>query len=106
MPNPITPLTPAEEQQSETGAAHESYPERVAVEFDDFINVITGGHPDETISARASRDAVEGKPVGKAISAALNVFQKDHGAHAQAGDLERAEVVAGLEEGNGILPGE
>jgi hypothetical protein len=104
MSDPITPLTPAQEAAKKESAAHENYVERLLVESDVALNVIAGGHPDETISSRASRGAVAGNPVGKALSDVLNVFQHDHGADAQAGDLERAETVTVLETGNGVLP--
>jgi hypothetical protein len=36
--------------------------------------------------------------LAKALNAGLNVTQKNHGAEAQAGDLERAETVTATEE--------
>lgn len=102
--NPITPLSPVQEEHQKSQAAHEGYVHRVLVGLDMEANIIADGMPDETISSRASRDAVEGKPFGKVISEVLDVFQHNHGAKAQAGDLERAEVVTKVEEGNGVLP--
>ena len=40
-------------QQQEAQAAREGYVHRVLVAFDQFVNVIFRGRPDETISARA-----------------------------------------------------
>ena len=108
MTAPITPLTAAQTAQQETQAAHEAYIHRLLVGFDQFMNVVTDGDPDETISSRAARAAEKGKPWGVAMSRFLDVFQKDHGAKAQAGDLERAEAVANdeLQSGAVKLPGE
>lgn len=101
--DPVTPLTAGETAQQENQAAHEAYVHRLLVAFDQFMNVVTDGDPDETISARAARAAEKGKPWGVALSRFLNVFQKNHGAKAQAGDAERAEIVEQLEERSGAL---
>lgn len=106
MADPITPLTPEQEQHQKNQADHESYPHRVIEELDVLGNVIAGGKQDETISSRASRDAVEGKEPGKVLSEVLDVFQHNHGARAQAADLERAETIIKLETSNGVLPTE
>jgi hypothetical protein len=103
MTDGIQPLTPAQTVQQEQQAAHEAYIHRLLVGFDQFMNTVTDGDPDETISSRAARAAEKGKPWGVAMSKFLDVFQKDHGAKAQAGDLERAETVATLEEDSGAL---
>jgi len=102
--NPISPLTPTQETHQKESAAHESYPHRVIEEVDVLGNVMTGGRQDETISSRAARAAVAGKWWGKALSSALNVFQKNHGAKAQAADLARAEEIEKVEHSDGILP--
>lgn len=108
MTDPITPLTPQQEFAQEQRAEHEGYLHRVAEEIDVAANVIAGGHQDETISSRLARADVEdhgiGKEVGKVGSAILDVFQSDHGAKAEAADLERAKVVENLEESSGTLP--
>lgn len=98
MSDPIQPLSPEEEQQQESEVRKESYPLRTLVAFDQMVNVATGGHPDETISARAGRSAVAGRVWGKVMSRFLNLFQKDHGAKAEAGDLARAKQAEYLEE--------
>jgi hypothetical protein len=82
----------------ETESERHSYPVRVLIAFDQMVNVITGGHPDETISSRAGRAALAGRWWGKVMSAFLNLFESDHGAKAEAGDLERAEQIEYLEE--------
>ena len=74
------------------------YAHNVLVGVDQTVNVIAGGHPDETISSRAQRAADRGNPVGKVISGGLDVIQKDHGHKAEAGDLKRAEEVVEIEE--------
>lgn len=76
---------------------------RFLVGLDQFVNVITFGEPDETISSRSARAALQGKKWGIVMSKFLNLFQKDHGAKAQAGDVERAEHVRDLEEESGTL---
>lgn len=97
----ITPLTTAQVATEEAQAAHEGFIQRDLVAIDVMVNVITGGLPDETISSRLARDAQEHKIVGEIGSKILDLFQKDHGANAQAGDLERAMEVVRVEEASG-----
>ena len=101
MENPITHLTPEQTAKEESQAAKERYLHRTLVGLDQFVNVLAGGHPDETISARAARAAEQNKMWGKGMSSFLNLFQKDHGPDAQAGDLERATAVAKIEDQSG-----
>src|SRR5271156_3854969 len=101
LSNPITPLTPSQVTTEEEQAQSEGYFLRVLVGFDIFMNVIFGGNPDETISSRASRAATEGKTWGILLSKFLIIFQSDHGANAQSGDLQRADDVVKLEEQSG-----
>lgn len=82
----------------EAQAAKEGYVHRVLVGFDQFVNVILRGRPDETISARSYRAALEGKLWGRILNACLNVIQSDHGAKAAAGDLERAKAILATED--------
>jgi hypothetical protein len=103
MSDGITPLTPQQLEQNEQETLKDSYIHRVLVAFDILINVICGGNPDETISSRASRAATEGKTWGIILSKFLDVFQSDHGAKAQAGDVERAIAVENLEDKSGNL---
>jgi hypothetical protein len=103
MSTPITPLTPAQTAQQEQQTAHEKYIHRFLVGFDQFMNVITDGDPDETISSRAARAAEKGKTWGVELSKFLNLFQPDHGAKAEAGDLERAQAIVNLEDSTGEL---
>jgi hypothetical protein len=105
MNAPITPLTPAQIAIQEQQAAHEKYLMRALVGFDQFVNVLTDGDPDETISARASRAAQNGKGWGIELSRMLDLFQKDHGADAQAGDEARAQVVVVIEQSTPALDG-
>ena len=98
---PIVPLTPAQVAAQERQAAQEPYLKRDAVGFDQLVNVLTDGNPDETISSRMARWATEGtglkRDIGVAVSKALNLAQPDHGAKAEAGDLERAQKVVSIE---------
>jgi hypothetical protein len=84
--------------QQEAQTASEGYLQRVLVAFDQFVNVVFKGRPDETISARAYRAALEGKVWGTVLNWCLNVIQYDHGAMAAAGDLERSLAIAATEE--------
>jgi hypothetical protein len=101
--NPITPLTKAETLAEEAAAKTEGYVHRDLVACDIAANVIAGGHEDETISSRCSRDALQHKPVGVAVSEVLDVFQSNHGAKAQASDVERAKELIALEDSAGDL---
>lgn len=91
------PLTPEQIAKQELQAAHEEYLHKVAVGFDQFMNTATGGDPDETISSRAQRDADAGNEFAKLLTHGLDLIQKDHGRKAEAGDLERAQTVEGIE---------
>ena len=100
---PVRPLTPSETAEEEREAKSESYLHRALVALDQFVNVLTGGYPDETISSRSARAAEQGMLWGVAMCRFLNVFQSDHGVKAQAGDAERAREVLDLENRSGAL---
>jgi hypothetical protein len=106
--DPITPLTPAEAKQAEQDTAHESYVRKDLIAVDICANELLGGQMDETISSRMARWDVEDTgvkhEVGKLISKGLDLFQKDHGSQAVAGDLERAKEVEKVEESSGLAP--
>lgn len=93
-----TPLTPQQIQTEESQAAHEGYVHRTLVGLDQFVNVIAGGNPDETISARSARAAKRGGVVGKFMCWWLDKLQKNHGEDAEAGDLERAQNIQNVED--------
>ena len=100
--DPITPLDPQTTQQQEAQAAKEGWLHRSLVAFDQAVNVIVlRGQPDETISSHSARAAIEGKKWGVVVSKFLNLFQKDHGAKAIAGDDQRAENIEQIEEKSG-----
>jgi hypothetical protein len=102
MSNPITPLSPDQVAKQEHDVPKEGYVHRVLVAFDQFMNVaVFNGHADETISAHSARAAEQGKTWGIAMSKFLNLFQKDHGPDAQAGDVERAKIVEQFENQSG-----
>jgi hypothetical protein len=108
MNSGITPLTPQEEAEYKREASQEGYLKREAVAIDIFANETTDGLMDETISSRMSRWAtskvgIKGF-VGRVISKGLDLIQNNHGAKAQAGDLERAEQVEKTELSSGNLP--
>lgn len=89
---------------SQIRSLKEPYWRRVLVAFDVFCNVIFGGLPDETISARCGRWAhtAHGGPLvyrwfARFVTAWLNAIQVDHGEQAMSGDLARAQVIVALE---------
>lgn len=90
-------LTPAEIAEYEQHADRESWAHKDLVAFDQFLNVITGGLPDETISARSQRLADAGNKFGKFMIWWLDKIQARHGQRAQAGDLARSEQVEDTE---------
>jgi len=91
-------LTPEQIQQAEKRALGEHYPMRVINGLDKLGNLILGGKPDETISARAGRAALSGNKLGKAVSGVLGLFQKHHVELAMAGDLAKANAIATVED--------
>jgi hypothetical protein len=103
MTDGITPLAPAQVVAQEAQASKEGYLKRDLIALDMGVNVLTGGLPDETISSRWARGAEQGHFVGEIGSKFLDVFQRDHGAKAQAGDTERAERVVETEAQSGGL---
>lgn len=85
-------------EQAKERATHHGYVRRVLLGLDLFGNVLTGGKPGETISARSQRAADRGNWVGKAMTGFLHLFQRDHGHLAEIGDEARAEEVEKTEE--------
>lgn len=78
-------------------ALKEPYWHRILVLFDQFINVIFGGAPGQTISARCGIWAARTSGfflwrwIAKFMNAWLSGIQTDHGYKAAAGDLARAQ---------------
>src|ERR1700744_1214714 len=97
MNSVITPLTPQQEATAEQQTADESYLKKDLVAVDIATNVVLGGNEDETISSRMARwdtqDTGIKHEVGEIVSEGLDLIQPDHGALAEAGDLERAKQV-------------
>lgn len=92
-----TPLTPSQIVKQEERAGKEGYLHRTLVALDQFANVVSGGNPDETISARSARAAARGGAIGKFMCWWLDKIQPNHGEKAEAGDLERATKVEQIE---------
>ncbi len=94
MSNPITPLTPTQTTKQESQAAKEGYFVRLLVSLDMLGATLFGAKNDQTISSDAAIAAVKDKgfkrTYGRIMSAFLDLFQKNHGAKAVAGDEERA----------------
>jgi hypothetical protein len=103
MSDPVTPLTSEQVAHEEAQTSKEGYAHRSLVGLDILVNVLAGGKADETISSRASRAATQGKKWGIVMSKFLNLFQKNHGPKAQAGDVERAQAVLTTEQQSGNL---
>jgi hypothetical protein len=103
MSDPITPLNSEQLAKQESQAAKEGVVHRDLVAVDIATNeIVLRGQMDETISSHAARAAEDGKGWGRFVSRFLNLFQSDHGAKAQAGDLERAQNIARIEESSGF----
>lgn len=101
-----TPLTPEQVAQAQANASKDGYLHRDLVALDQDINVDAGGLPDETISSRVRRIS-DAHPkwglnpavwLAEALNAGLNLIQADHGAKAEAGDLQRAQAVEETEK--------
>jgi hypothetical protein len=103
MSDPIIPLTTAQTALQEAQASKEGYLLNVLIGLDMFANTALGGKPDETISSNTALLDRKHKFVGKVVSAALDLFQPDHGAKAAAGDLERAQAEVSLVQASGII---
>ena len=97
-------LTDSQIVAAEAKIPQEGYFHRVLVAFDQFVNVLTGGRPDETISARSYRwsQMTTGfalwRWLGKFMNTWLGWLQSNHGEKAAAGDLERSEIVEQVED--------
>lgn len=63
-------------KESERG----SYPHRVLLGFDQFVNTICGGDPDETLSARAwrNKDKTQYWGVARIVIDTIFFWQPDH----------------------------
>ena len=90
-------FTPQQIAQAEASSAREGYLHRVLVGIDQAANVLLGGSPDETISARSQRAAARNDWLGKFMCWWLDRLQANHGMKAEAGDFERASTVAETE---------
>lgn len=90
-------LSPQQIEQQEQQTAKERYVHRVLVTLDQFVNVVFGGDPDETISSRSARAAERGDWLGKFMCWWLDKLQSNHGEKAECGDLERAKTVEQIE---------
>lgn len=51
---------------------------RIAVGYDQLLNVVTGGNVDETISSRANRARIEGQLWGCVLCRALDLIERNH----------------------------
>ncbi len=70
-----------------------AYVHKVLVALDQLVNVICGGHDDETISAHWERMKYEGKWLGRLGCWCLNKLEANHGHLAVEGDLRRTRIV-------------
>jgi hypothetical protein len=83
----------------------QSYPRRLLTALDLFLNALTGGALDETISSRCSKAALSGNGLAKVLVWVFDVFQKDHIYKAPEGDEARAqEAITDLEKNTNTTP--
>lgn len=84
---------------SAADGVREPYWMRVLVGIDVLANIIAGGLPGETISARCGRWSLRGHGhwVQRFINGWLNVIQRNHGLLAMAGDAGRAQRIVKIE---------
>ena len=101
----VTPLTGAQTGMQEARVKQEGYFIRVLIAADMAANVALGGQEDETISSDAALMARKHEFVGVVVSRLLDLFQKNHGAKAAAGDLERAQTEEATVIGSGLVNG-
>jgi hypothetical protein len=99
----VTPLNPAQTSKQEQQVKGESYIMRVLIAADMAANVALGGEEDETISTDAGLMAKKHEFIGVLVSRMLDLFQRNHGAKAAAGDMERASAVQATIEGSGLV---
>jgi hypothetical protein len=96
MNNPITPLTPAELSAEKAKANAESALHEDLVVIDQALGKIIGGAPDITMSSDLAMMATEDTGIRKEIgvlgSKILDYMEPDHGAKAEAADIQRAEA--------------
>ena len=100
---PITPLDPATTALQEAQARKDSYFVRVLIAVDMAANVALGGEEDETMSTDSALLARKHEFVGSVVSRLLDLFQRNHGAKAAAGDLQRAKAIEATLDGSGVL---
>lgn len=109
MSDQDTPLTPAQVATQEAQASKEGYVHQVLVSLDQAGNVVGSpifllqkGLPGETISSHVRRimddPNAKHKLVAGILNHVLNEIQANHGAKAEAGDLERATAVEDAEK--------
>lgn len=84
---------------------NQTYPRRVIKGIDLFLNVLTGGKIDETISSRCSKAALSGNAIAKALVWVFDLFQANHLYKAPEGDEASAqEALEDLEKNTGTTP--
>jgi hypothetical protein len=79
-------------------AAVKQYILNVLIAFDQLVNALVGGAPDETLSASAWKGETQGRTVPrffrKLIDALFYPFQKDHCREAYEAELRREQLPA------------
>lgn len=107
MNDPVTPLTKAQTVAAEAKSAKHGYLENLAVDLDQSIPPIFDAPLGTTISGDAAIADVKDTGFkgfyGRWMCRFLNLFQRNHGAKAVAGDMERAKIVAQNEESSGLI---
>ena len=83
----------------------QTYIRRLPTDLDLFLNALTGGALDETISSRCSKAALGGNKIAKALVWVFDLFQSEHIYKAPEGDEVRAqELIQDLEKNTGTTP--
>lgn len=111
---PLTPKSDPTQSQVVTWgnvAITHNYFQCALCGLDQFMNVLTGGNLDETMSARSSRYWrtkqnvwIGWRKFGEFMCWWLDALQSLHGIKAEAGDLARAMIIVNLERADLGLP--
>lgn len=69
-----------------------TYVMKVLIAVDQLANAVRGGHPDETLSAAAHRQHLDGRSGWRNLINALFWWQGDHCLDAHASELQRKQL--------------
>lgn len=69
-----------------------TYVMKVLIAVDQLANAVRGGHPDETLSAAAHRQHMDGRSVWRNLINALFWWQEDHCRDAHINEMARKHL--------------